>query len=71
MQPLAAGWETGLCIPEVPEKSESQEFGLIWDYQRLDRNSGNTGLKKTVFLHLLTDQDIPISKQTKTATRTT
>lgn len=55
MQPLAAVWETGLCIPEVPEKSEIQEFGLIQDYQRLDKNSRNTGLKRTV---LLTDQNI-------------
>lgn len=68
MQALMAVWKTGLCLPEVLEKSESQQFGQIQDDQRLDKNSRNTKLKRTVFFVLInwSKYSVPIRKETQT-----
>lgn len=62
-----AVWKRELCLPEVLEKSESQQFRLIQDYQRLDKNSRNTTLKEQYFFVLInwSKYSVPIRKKYK------
>lgn len=57
MQPFMAEWKQGSVFLKGLKNLQA-ERGQIQDYQRLDKTSRNTGLKRQLSLDLQTDQNI-------------